>query len=74
MSCIRSRSRGEDAPGNGCIFASGILNKNWSMWTVIVFECINAYNKKGSYYCIDFNEVNGKHKVTGQPGVGDVTK
>ncbi len=44
------------------------------MWTVIVFECINAYNKKGSYYCIDFNEVNGKHKVTGQPGVGDVTK
>ena len=21
------------------------------MWTVIVFECINAYNKKGSYWC-----------------------
>ena len=26
------------------------------------------------YYCIDFKETNGKYKVTGQPGVGDVTK
>lgn len=34
--------------------------------------CFGIYDAK--YYCIDFKEVNGKYKVTGQPGVGDVTK
>lgn len=34
--------------------------------------CFGIYDAK--YYCIDFKEVNGNYKVTGQPGVGDVTK
>lgn len=34
--------------------------------------CFGIYDAK--YYCIEFKEVNGKYKVTGQPGVGDVTK
>lgn len=34
--------------------------------------CFGIYDAK--YYCIDFKEVNGKYRVTGQPGVGDVTK
>ncbi len=34
--------------------------------------CFGIYDAK--YYCIDFKVVNGKYKVTGQPGVGDVTK
>ena len=34
--------------------------------------CFGIYDAK--YYCIDFNEANGKYKETGQPGVGDVTK
>ena len=34
--------------------------------------CLGIYDAK--YYCIDFNEANGKYKVTGQPGVGDDTK
>ena len=34
--------------------------------------CFGIYDAK--YYCIDFKETNGKYKVTGQPGVGDVTK
>ena len=34
--------------------------------------CFGIYDAK--YYCIEFNEINGKYKVTGQPGVGDVTK
>jgi len=34
--------------------------------------CFGIYDAK--YYCIEFEEVDGKYKVTGQPGVGDVTK
>lgn len=34
--------------------------------------CFGIYDAK--YYCIDFQKVNNKYKVTGQPGVGDVTK
>ena len=34
--------------------------------------CFGIYDAK--YYCIDFKDINGKYKVTGQPGVGDVTK
>lgn len=34
--------------------------------------CFGIYDAK--YYCIDFKEVKGKYRVTGQPGVGDVTK
>ena len=34
--------------------------------------CFGIYDAK--YYCIDFKEQNGKYKVTGQPGVGDITK
>lgn len=34
--------------------------------------CFGIYDAK--YYCIDFKEIDGKSKVTGQPGVNDVTK
>ena len=34
--------------------------------------CFGIYDAK--YYCMDFQKVNNKYKVTGQPGVGDVIK
>jgi len=34
--------------------------------------CFGIYDAK--YYCIDFQKVNNKYKVTGQPGVRDVIK
>ena len=34
--------------------------------------CFGIFDAK--YYCIEFYKENGRYKVTGQPGVGDVTK